>query len=140
MKKRLKYLGWVVLVGFIALVVFTDHSARGIACQKSTSSDGIYIAEVCGLKWVSGGDSTYVGRLYSAKTGAKLAQRVFDAPETDLFWSDGVCARDGVNKTKECFGPSVLFIRGDPSAGDSEILLPPTLWDRLLAARPTISY
>ena len=140
MKKIFKYSGWMVLVGFIAFVLFTDHTTRGLECKESISPGDEYIAEVCGLRWVSGGQSTYVGRLYSAKTGAKLAQRVFDAPEARISWSDGVCVPDPARKTKECFGPSVGFTRGETSAGDPDIPLPPSQWDRLLAARPTISY
>ncbi|MBI0329513.1 hypothetical protein GIY62_20890 [Burkholderia plantarii] len=127
---------FVAAVGMLSFCL-TERTPHGTDCQKSASPDELYIAERCLLKWIPGGNSEYVGRVFT-KNGKLLAQRTFSTPVADFIWSDGVCASDGPELPEECTGPGVLFSRGDPSQGDSSISLPPSWWDRFLAARPRL--
>ena len=128
----------VCLVGALAVAIFlVDHTPRGKDCTQSISHDQIYMAELCVLQALPRDESTYIGRLYDAKTNKKLAQRTFSSPSPELYWSKGWCSQIG-NEPKECFGPSVVFSRGDPDTGDNSIDLPPSWWDRLLAMRPRL--
>ncbi|PFH27837.1 hypothetical protein BX604_1583 [Burkholderia sp. JKS000303] len=101
-----------------------NSTPDGTGCQSSASLDGLYIAERCLLKWVPGGSSKYVGRLFDAKSRKLLAQRTFTTSSPEIEWS--------IN------GRSAYFSRGDSDDGDDEITLPPSRWDRLLAARPRL--
>jgi hypothetical protein len=127
----------VLVIGMLYFALF-DHTPHGTACQKSRSPDGHYIAERCLLDWIPGGSSKYVGRLFDAKTGKKLAQNTFNTSDPDLSWSPGMYYSLGPESSYKDIGPSVGFSRGDPDDGDSGISLPPSRWDRLSAVRPRL--
>jgi len=110
----------LVVVLYFSLIDQTPHGAE---CQKSTSPDGFYTAERCLLHWHPGGDSDYVGRVYDAKSGKLLAQRTFSTTVPEISWLSYE-------------GAIVSFSIGDVDVGDADIPLPPSRWDRLLAARP----
>jgi hypothetical protein len=114
-----------------------NRISRGTECKKSTSPDGIYIAERCFLEVQSfrSGYAKYVGRLFDAESGKLLAEHTFITPVPDLFWSPGFRSGEPV---PHYIGPSVNFSRGGEEGDGSDISLPPSLWDRLLAARPVI--
>jgi hypothetical protein len=97
------------------------------------------MAERCLLDWVPGGSSEYVGRLFDAKSGKLLAQHIFSTTDPKLSWSPGGSySLDSNSPAIHYDGPSVEFSKGDPDNGDSGISLPPSSWDRLLAARPRL--
>jgi hypothetical protein len=131
----------VVLVGlsvFGALYFgVVDRTPHGTECEKSSSPDGIYIAERCFLEVQSfrSGDAKYVGRLFDAKSGKLLAKHIFITPTPDLFWSPGFRTGEPI---PHYLGPSVNFSRGGEEGDGSDILLPPSLWDQFLAARPSL--
>ncbi|BCQ27022.1 hypothetical protein NK8_52110 (plasmid) [Caballeronia sp. NK8] len=102
------------------------------------SPDRAYAAERCLLAWAPGGNSEYVGRVFDAKSGKKLAQRTFSTPVPDFLWSDGVCSSDGPGLPQQCIGPGILFSSGDPIKGNARIPLPPPWYDRLPAVRPSL--
>lgn len=104
-------------------IFFFNPTPRGEQCRKSTSPDGIYIADLCLLVWVPGGDSRYVGRVYRAQTGRLLAQHTFSTPTPEISW----------NSYGDIY---VSFSKGDGGDDSVYISLPPSLIDRLLAARP----
>jgi hypothetical protein len=110
------------VVGVLYFVLF-DTTPRGDECERSTSLDGLYIAERCVLQWVPGGDSKYVGRIFDAKSGKKLAQHTFSTPVPQIAWFDYTDVY-------------VSFSIGDDGSDSPYISLPPSKWDRLLAARP----
>lgn len=114
-----------------------NHTPPGSECKKSTSPDGIYIAERCFLEVQSfrDGDARYVGRLFDAGSGKLLAEHTFITPVPDLFWSPGFRSGEPV---AHYVSPSVNFSRGGEEGDGSDISLPPSLWDRLLAARPRL--
>ena len=104
---------------------FFNTTPDGTECRSSTSSDGLYVAERCLLKWVPGGSSKYVGRLSDARTGKLLAQRTFSTTVPEIWWSS--------------YGERfVYFSVGDSDDGSDGIALPPSGWDRLLASRPRL--
>ena len=78
----------------------------------------------------------YVGRLFDASTGRKLAQRTFNTPVSQLSWSSGVQYRLKPEEPFVDVGPFVSFSVG--GGDNSTINLPPSKWDRLLAMRPRI--
>jgi len=131
----------VVLVGFAAIGVLYfglfNRIPHGTECEKSSSPDGIYIAERCFLEVQSfrSGNAKYVGRLFDAENGKLLAEHTFITPVPDLFWSPGF--RSG-EPSPHYVGPSVNFSRGGEDGDGSDISLPPSGWDRLLAARPRL--
>ncbi|WP_434108933.1 hypothetical protein [Paraburkholderia caffeinilytica] len=131
----------VVLVGLtvIGALYFGlfDRTPHGTECEKSSSPDGIYIAERCFLEVQSfrSGDAKYVGRLFNAESGKLLAEHTFITPVPDLFWSPGFHSGEPIPRY---IGPSVNFSRGGEDGDGSDIPLPPSLWDRLLAARPNL--
>ena len=111
-----------------------DTTPHGKDCEKSISPNGVYVAELCMVHWHSRSDSDYVGRLFDAKSGKKLAQHTFSTSEPELSWSPDI---DYFPKDDDVLGhlpPSVSFSRGGDD--DTGIWLPPSKWDRLLAARP----
>jgi hypothetical protein len=110
------------VVGVLYFVLF-DTTPRGDECERSTSPDDLYIAERCVLQWVPGGDSKYVGRIFDAKSGKKLAQHTFSTPVPQIAWFDYTDVY-------------VSFSIGDDGSDSPYISLPPSKWDRLLAARP----
>src|ERR1700738_4943578 len=112
-----------------------DHTPLGTECERSASPDVLYTAERCLLKWVPGGNSEYVGRLFDAKSGKKLAQRRFSTPAPDLMWSPHIYYSLRPETPPRYTGPSVQFSSGDPVSGNSGIFLPPSKWDKFLAAR-----
>jgi hypothetical protein len=128
-----------VLIGMgigIIYFCFFNRTPHGTECQRLKSSDGLYAAERCLLHWVPGDSSEYVGRLFDAKNGKLLAQRIFSTTDPDLFWSPGLFYSSDPNSSDvRDVGPAVVFSIGDPDDGDSSISLPPSSWDRLLAAR-----
>ena len=106
------------VIGVLYFGLF-DTTPRGTECHKSTSKNGLYIAERCVLRWVPGGDSEYVGRVFDAGSGKKLVQRTFSTPEPTILWFvDGAMA----------------FSSGGDA--DAFITLPASTWDKVLAARP----
>ena len=109
----------------IGILYFTllDTTPRGTECERSTSPSGLYVAERCVLRWVPRGDSKYVGRLFDAKSGRKLAQHTFSTPVPQIAWFDYTDLY-------------VSFSIGDDGDGSPYISLPPSKWDRILAARP----
>ncbi|MFP3564289.1 hypothetical protein [Paraburkholderia sp. SIMBA_030] len=131
----------VMLVGLtvISALYFglVDRTPHGTECEKSSSPDGIYIAERCFLEVQSfrSGDAKYVGRLFDAKSGSLLAEHTFISPVPDLFWSPGFYSGEPVPHFIE---PSVNFSRGGEDGDGSDISLPPSRWDKLLAARPRL--
>ena len=127
----------LIAIGLLYFGLF-DHTPLGKKCQKSTSPDDRYVAERCLLDWVPGGNSEYVGRVFDAKTGKKLAQHTFSTPVPELRWSPGVLYSLKPESPPSYIGPSVAFSRGNADDGDSSISLPPSKWDRLLAARPRL--
>ncbi|MGV2290037.1 hypothetical protein AAHK20_15090 [Trinickia sp. YCB016] len=114
----------LVLIGALYLVLF-NHTPQGKECKRTTSPDGSYIAELCLLEWVPGSDSEYVGRIYDTKNGNLLIQRPFSAhsSDTQIAWYDD---------------ESMSFSIGGGEDNSGYITLPPSKWDRLLAARPRL--
>ncbi|HIH2622737.1 TPA: hypothetical protein ACYLIB_006710 [Burkholderia cenocepacia] len=112
---------FAALIGIFAF----DRTPQGKECRKSTSPDGIYIADLCLLTWVPGGDSRYVGRVYRAQTGRLLAQHTFNTPTPEISW----------NSYSDAY---VAFSKGDGGDDSVYIPLPPAFIDRLLAARPRL--
>lgn len=115
-KKRVAL--FAVVLGGLYLCLF-NRTPHGDSCVSSTSTNGVYIAELCMLTWSSRDDPEYAGRIYDAKSGTMLVQRTFPTPVREITWFD-----DG----------SMSFSRGGDEA--AFIDLPPSKWDRLLAARP----
>ncbi|MFT4070211.1 hypothetical protein [Paraburkholderia sp.] len=113
-----------VTVGMIYLFAF-NHTPHGTECQSSKSPDGLYMAERCLLDRVPGGNSKYVGRLFNAQSGALLAQHTFATPVPIILWSSYE-------------GKTVLFSVGDGGGDSTYIPIPPSRWDRFLAARPRL--
>ncbi|MGV2289829.1 hypothetical protein AAHK20_14045 [Trinickia sp. YCB016] len=112
-------------IGVLYLVLF-NHTSQGTECERSTSPDGNYIAERCLLKRApGGGNSEYVGRLFDSKNDKLLAELTLRTPVPELSWSDYE-------------GKSVSFSSGDALDNDGSISIPPSKWDRLLAARPRL--
>jgi hypothetical protein len=115
--KRAALFAAVVVLYFFLI----DHTPRGTECQKSTSPNGLYIAERCVLEWIPGGNSEYVGRIFDAKSGKLLVQRTFSTPVPEILWFDDV---------------SMSFSMGGDKA--AFITFPLSVWDKLLAARPRL--
>ncbi|MPV69054.1 hypothetical protein [Burkholderia sp. BE17] len=111
----------IVLIVFFAI----DRTPYGEECRKSTSPDGTYIANLCLLTRVPGGNPQYAGRVYSAQTGKLLAQHTFSTPVPEISW----------HSYSDVY---VSFSRGDGGDNSVYISLPPLLSDRLLAARPRL--
>jgi hypothetical protein len=106
------------VIGVLYFGLF-DTTAHGTECHKSTSKNGLYKAERCLLRWVPGGDSEYVGRVFDMGSEKKLVQRTFSTPEPTILWFvDGTMA----------------FSTGGDA--DAFITLPASAWDKVLAARP----
>lgn len=83
-------------------------------CQTQVSDQGgKYIAQLCTLR-----DGIYVGRVYDAMTHTLLVERTFASPEPQLSWT----------------GEQISFQFGGDDA--SEVTLPPSLYDKLLAKIP----
>jgi hypothetical protein len=120
--KRAVFFAGVVGVLFFGL---TDHTPHGTECKKSTSPNGLYTAERCLLEWVPGGNSEYVGRVFDAKSGKKLAQHAFSTPDPQIAWYSYTAIY-------------VSFSIGDGGDDATYILLPPSKWERFLAARPRL--
>jgi hypothetical protein len=112
-----------------------DHTSHGTGCQRSTSPDGRYTAERCMVDW-DRDSPEYVGRLFDASTGRKLAQHTFNTPVPQLSWSPGFQYQPKPEEPFVDVGPFVSFSVGGDD--DSSINLPPSKWDRLLAMRPHI--
>jgi hypothetical protein len=111
------------VIGVLYFSLF-DTTPQGTECHKSTSPNGAYSAERCLLHWHPGSNSDYVARVFDVKTGKKLAQRSFSTTDPEISWF----SYDKVY---------VLFSMG----GDDEValvMLPPSKWDKLLAARPRL--
>jgi hypothetical protein len=122
-------------VGVLYFCLF-DTTPRGIECERSASPNGAYIAERCVLHWRPGSNSDYVGRVFDAKREKKLAQHTFSTSVPDLSWSPGGTYYLDTDGPLHQFRPSVGFSRGDGGDDSTYISLPPTTWDRILAARP----
>ncbi|MFP3567632.1 hypothetical protein [Paraburkholderia sp. SIMBA_030] len=127
----------LIAIGALYFALF-NRTPHGTKCQRSTSPDGVYMAERCLLVRIPGGNSEYVGRLFNAKSGKLLAQHTFSTPVPDLSWSSGVTYSLKPDGPVHYFGPSVGFSIGDGSDDSTYISLPPSGWDRLLAARPRL--
>jgi len=119
--KLIRILPIMVLIGFFLF----DRTPRGDECKGSTSPDGTYTAELCLLTWDPGGDSRYVARVYRATTGKLLAQHTFDTSTPRISW----------HSYSDVY---VSFSKGDGGDASVYISLPPSLIDRLLAARPRL--
>jgi hypothetical protein len=115
---------FIVGLGVIYFCLF-NHTPHGRECESSKSPDGLYMAERCLLKWVPGGDSKYVGRLFDARNGKLLAQHTFATPVPQVAWFN----------YEEIY---VSFSIGDGGDDATYISIPPSKWDRLLAARPRL--
>ncbi|MCC8393514.1 hypothetical protein LJ656_13020 [Paraburkholderia sp. MMS20-SJTR3] len=128
----------ITLIGLATIgalyFVFVSRTPHGTDCEKSSSPDGIYTAERCLLEVQSfrSGNAKYVGRLFDASNGRLLAEHTFVTPVPDLFWSAGFYSGE---PTPRYIKPSVNFSRGGEAGDGSDISLPPSFWDRLLAAR-----
>jgi hypothetical protein len=122
MKISLKITSALLTMALVGIFAF-DRTPRGEECRTSTSPDGIYLADLCLLDWVPGGDSRYVGRVYFAQTGRVMAQHTFSTPTPEISW----------NSYNDVY---VSFSKGDGGDSSVYISLPPTLLDRMLAARP----
>ncbi|MFM0338963.1 hypothetical protein [Paraburkholderia fungorum] len=106
---------WVAVNYWIGV----DLRSKAHDCKKASSDGGRYIAELCLLRWNPGNDSDYVGRVYDAKDGELLAKRTFSTPAPELsWWKD----------------ESVSFSSGGDDS--SWVILPPSVYDRLLARLP----
>jgi len=127
----------ILIVGGSIFFALFDHTSHGTSCQRSMSPDGRYIGEQCMVNW-NRDSPKYVGRLFDARTGRKLAQRTFNTSVPTLSWSPGFQHQPKPDGPFVDVGPFVSFSRGDADNGDSTIDLPPTQWDRLLAMRPRI--
>lgn len=114
----------LAVIGMSCVGLF-DRTPHGTECRKSASPDGLYVAERCLLDWVPGGSSKYVGRLFDAKSGKLLAQKTFSTSVPEISWLNYE-------------GAIVSFSVGDADDGGADISLPPSRWDRLLAARPRL--
>jgi hypothetical protein len=126
----------IMALGVIYFCLF-NHTPQGTECESSKSPDGLYAAQRCLLDWIPGGNSEYVGRLFDAKTGSLLAERTFDTPVPQLSWSSGVYYYPNSNSLVTNFiNPSVSFSIG--GGRSTYISIPPSKWDRLLAARPRL--
>jgi hypothetical protein len=119
--KRAALFAVVVVLYFF----LTDRTPNGTECQKSASPDGLYTAERCLLMWVPGGNSEYVGRVFDAKRGKKLAQHTFSTPDPEISW----------HSYTDVY---VSFSIGDGGDDATYISLPPSRWERFLAARPRL--
>jgi hypothetical protein len=125
MKFMLRHAALVAItIGIIYSFAF-NHTPPGTECQSSKSPDGLHIAQRCLLDWVPGGNSKYVGRLFDANSGQLLAQHVFATPVPTIMWSSSE-------------DETVLFSVGDGGDDATYIPIPPSTWDRLLAARPRL--
>src|SRR6202012_408825 len=113
-----------ITIGMIYFLAF-NHTPPGTECQSSKSPDGLYIAQRCLLNWVPGGNSQYVGRLFDANSGQLVAQHTFATPVPTILWSSYE-------------GATVLFAVGDGDDDATYIPIPPSTWDKLLAARPRL--
>ena len=122
------------LIGILYFSLF-DTTPHGTECKRSTSPDGLYIAERCVLRWVPGGDSKYVGRLFDVGSGKKLAQHTFSTPVPDLSWYHSMDYSPKDNGALIHPPPSVGFSIGDGGDDATFISLPPSTWDKLLAAQ-----
>nr|WP_057924620.1 hypothetical protein [Burkholderia ambifaria] len=107
---------------YMCYLGFFNSTPNGTGCRSSASSDGRYMAELCLLKWVPGGSSTYVGRIFDAGSGKLAVQRTFSTPTPEISWFDN----------------SMSFSRG----GDEStfITFPLSMWDRVLAGRPRMHF
>jgi len=123
------------VVGALYFSLF-DTTPQGRECERSSSPDGLYVAERCLLHWVSSFESKYVGRLFDAKSGQKLAQHTFSTSVPDLAWYPGMDYSPKEDGVLSRLPPSVGFSIGDGGDEATFISLPPSKWDRLLAARP----
>jgi hypothetical protein len=123
------------VIGILYFTLF-DTTPRGTECERSTSPNGLYVAERCVLRWLPRGDSKYVGRLFDAKSGRKLAQHTFSTPVPDLSWYLGMDYSPKDDGVLIHAPPSVGFSIGDGGDDATFISLPPSTWDKLWAARP----
>ncbi|QIE26181.1 hypothetical protein SBC1_45460 (plasmid) [Caballeronia sp. SBC1] len=73
------------VVGVLYFSLF-DTTPPGTECERSTSPNGLYIAERCVVQWIPGGNSKYVGRVFDAKSRRKLAQHTFSTPVPQIAW------------------------------------------------------
>ncbi|MEQ5841056.1 hypothetical protein N0A02_16645 [Paraburkholderia acidicola] len=110
-----------IIVLWMVVNYWTDFELRSKAheCKKQLSDSGLYLAELCLLQWNPGGDSDYLGRVYDAKTGTLLVERMFQSPVPQVSWWKS---------------EYVLFERG--GRGSGLVNLPPSLFDRLTAKLP----
>ncbi|MFP3565316.1 hypothetical protein [Paraburkholderia sp. SIMBA_030] len=125
MKKAFRLAALLALIFGAPYFIVFDHTPPGTDCKKSSSPDGSYTAELCMLKWYGRGNAEYVGRVFDAGSGKLLAQHTFITPVPTIMWSDYE-------------GESVLFSIGDGGDKSTYVDLPPSKWDRLLAARPRL--
>jgi hypothetical protein len=114
-----------MIVGTLGFVLL-DTTPHGTECQDSQSPDGKYSAQLCMLKWLGRGNARYVGRVFDAKSRKLVAQHTFTTPVPTISWSSYE-------------GETVLFSIGDGGDESTYVDLPPSSWNRLLAARPRLN-
>ena len=125
MKRPLKRIALFVAIVGVLYFGLTDRVSHGTECQESLSPDGLYKAERCLLRWIPGGNSEYVGRVFEAKSGRKLAQHTFSTPDPQIAW----------------YSYSTVYVSfsiGDGGDNAANNLLPPSAWERFLATRPRV--
>ncbi|MBN3856570.1 hypothetical protein G3N59_24620 [Paraburkholderia sp. Ac-20340] len=108
----------IFLLAFLAcasLYFMAGHRPEPSDCVRSTSPDARYVAEECLLEWNHGDNPKYSGKLYDAKTGTLLAQRILHTSVPQIMWGQD----------------AMLFERG----GEDENLvrLPPSFFERFSA-------
>jgi hypothetical protein len=107
-----------IAIAVLALVYFfaTHRSdANATSCVRSTSPNGLYIAEECMLDWNRRDNARYVGRVYEAASGKLIARRTFHTPVPEITWVDN----------------HLLFQAGGDD--DDLVVLPPSLYDHINA-------
>lgn len=134
---KMGVIGGGIIIGSLYLGLF-NRTPHGTKCIRSISPDGVYLAERCFLQVESyrTEDTQYVARLFDAKSGNLLAEHVFTTPVPDFYWSPGFYSGE---PEPRYIGPSVNFSRGGEDGDGSDISLPPSFWDRLMAKRPRIN-
>lgn len=106
-----------------------DRSPMGKDCYKSISPDKKYYATLCFRTYERFSEVTYedapynfVARLYENKTGRILAITTFNSPEPQFLWGKDY----------------LLLQRGGVDGDGSNLDLPPSRMDRILANRPRL--
>lgn len=107
----------IAITALALLYFFITHrsDSRAYDCVRSTSPNGLYVAEECTLDWDHGDNPKYVGRIYDAASGKLISRQTFHTPVPEIIWG----------------GDYLLFQRGGD--GDGLVSLPPSLYERINA-------